>query len=281
MPKQPSTVILYHADCLDGFSAAWAAWKKLRDKAAYIPVPPNNRELPAIAKGKLVYTLDASFPVDVIPAVTKQVAALVVVDHHISNKKAAARATDSLFDLTHSGAVLAWKYFHGRTRVPKLLRHVEDQDLWHFKLAHTREVTVALSLYDMNMHTWDTLVRDMEKPARAKKYLMEGDVLLRQMHRRVGRLVAHAEEIVFEGHRCLMVNSPALTSEIGHALVQKGSPIGIIWSRRDNKVYVSLRSNGKVDVAKIAERYGGGGHKAAAGFSFEAKNFLRFKKKRV
>lgn len=281
MPQQPSTVVLYHADCLDGFSAAWAAWKKLKDKAVYIPVPPNNRNLPPIAAGRLVYTLDASFPADVIPVVKKQVAGLVVVDHHISNKKAAACATDSLFDLTHSGAVLAWRYFHGRARVPKLLRFVEDQDLWRFRLAHTREVTSALSLYDMNMRAWDMLARDIEKPVRAKKYLLEGDVLLRQMHRRIGRMVAHAEHIPFEGYDCLMVNSPSLTSEIGHALVQQGSPIGIIWSRRDNKIFVSLRSNGKIDVAKLAERYGGGGHKAAAGFSFEAKNFLRFKRKRV
>lgn len=281
MAQQPSTVVLYHADCLDGFSAAWAAWKKLKDKAVYIPVPPNNREVPAIAEGKLVYTLDCSFPADTILAIKKRVAALVVIDHHISNKKAATRATDSLFDITHSGAVLAWKYFHGRARVPQLLRHVEDQDLWHFRLAHTREVTAALSLYDMNMRTWDVLVHDMEKPARAKKYIFEGDVLLRQMHRRVGRMVAHAEQIEFEGYQCLMVNSPSLTSEVGHALVQKGSPVAIVWSRRDNKIYVSLRSNGKVDVAKLAERYGGGGHKAAAGFSFEVHNFLQFKRKQV
>jgi len=31
-------VVLYHANCLDGFGAAYAAWKKFGDTADYIPV---------------------------------------------------------------------------------------------------------------------------------------------------------------------------------------------------------------------------------------------------
>jgi len=30
-------VIIYHADCPDGFGAAYAAWKKFGDKASYLP----------------------------------------------------------------------------------------------------------------------------------------------------------------------------------------------------------------------------------------------------
>ena len=78
-----------------------------------------------------------------------------------------------------------------------------------------------------------------------------------------------------------MVNSPFYVSEIGHSIVKHGMPVAIIWSRREGKVVVSLRSDGMaVDVAKLAERYGGGGHPAAAGFSVKVKDFLKFKKKR-
>ncbi len=55
-------------------------------------------------------------------------------------------------------------------------------------------------------------------------------------------------------------------------------PIAIIWSRRGKKVIVSLRSDGSVDVAKIAQMYGGGGHAVAAGFSWEVDTFLAFQK---
>jgi len=280
-PKTPrGTVVLYHADCADGFGAAWAAWKKLGKKAAYIPVPPSNRELPSIAEGKHVITLDYSFPADAVEGVLKKVASLTVLDHHATNAEAAARATASSFDLTHSGAVISWKYFHPDKKIPRMLLHIEDYDLWKFALSKTRELIEAILQEDMNFEEWDKLVRGVENKEIHKRYVMEGAALLRRMEKRVGRLASSAEEVNFEGHKALMVNSPFYTSEVGHALVRKGAPVAIIWSRRGKKVIVSLRSSGKVDVARLAERYGGGGHKAAAGFSFEAPKLVTFKKSR-
>ena len=49
--------------------------------------------------------------------------------------------------------------------------------------------------------------------------------------------------------------------------------LAIIWSyrRRHNKpkLKVSLRSDKNINVAEIAFKYGGGGHKSAAGFTLE------------
>jgi uncharacterized protein len=270
-------VILYHADCPDGFAAAWAAWKKFKVGALYIPVPPSNRDLPIVARGKHVYTVDCSFPIDVIAEIKKNVSSLNIIDHHITNREAVALADDSLFDLSHSGAVLAWKYFHPKKPVPKILLYVEDADLWKFKLPRTKKIMAALQLYDAQFSVWDKIIRDIEA-GRSEKLLMEGDVLLRHMDRRIGRLAANAEDVIFEGYTCKMVNTSMYVSELGHTLVKHGSPIAILWSRREHKIIVSLRSNGKVDVAELAERYGGGGHKSAAGFTFEVKDFLKFKK---
>ena len=281
LKSRNEVVVLYHADCTDGFSAAWAAWKKLKNTARYIAVPPNNRELPTVAKGTHVITLDYSFPQDSIMRIKGQVTTLAVVDHHVTNQKAAELAHECMFDLEHSGAVLAWKYFHPAKKVPKLLEYVEDYDLWRFRLPHTKEIAESLSLYAMNFETWDKLARDFER-GRKKKYINEGAVLLRMSERRIGRLISFGEKITFEGHTALLVNSPFYVSELGHSIVKHGMPVALIWSRRGNKIVVSLRSDGKVvDVAKLAERYGGGGHAAAAGFSFEEKDFLKFRRKVV
>ena len=43
-------------------------------------------------------------------------------------------------------------------------------------------------------------------------------------------------------------------------------------------ITVSLRSDGSVDVSKLAKKYGGGGHKAAAGFSFKVGRKAPWKK---
>ena len=275
-------VVLYHADCSDGFGAACAAWKKFGSRATYIAVPPGNRIVPHDARNAEVYTLDYSFPEDVLPAVLKQADSLTVVDHHITNERAATLATQSLFALDHSGAVLSWMYFHPDEPVPKLLAYIEDQDLWRFKLPHTRELLRTIQAHVFDFAVWNKLLQNFQDPVCLKKYIETGSVLLAQMGRMVEKLVEHAEEVRFEGMKCLMVNSPVHVSEIGAALVAKGSPIGIIWSRRDNKIIVSLRSRaGGVDVAKVAQKYGGGGHKSASGFAWEEAKFLTFRRKGV
>lgn len=273
-------VILYHADCADGFGAAWAAWKKFKEAALYVAVPPHNRELPPKARHTDVFTLDYSFPLDVVSAVSQEINSLTVIDHHETNKKAAEVAHNRVFDMAHSGAVLSWKFFHPTKPVPRLLRHVEDYDLWKFRLRNTREIAEALLLYDMNFKTWDKLVRDFEQ-GKEKKYIEEGTTLLRLRDRRIGRLIGYGEEVIFESHKALMVNSPFYVSEIGHSIVKHGTPVALIWSRRGDKIMVSLRSDGEsVNVAKLAEHYGGGGHPAAAGFTFKVEDFLKFQKKK-
>ncbi|WP_028550469.1 DHH family phosphoesterase [Paenibacillus sp. UNC451MF] len=45
----------------------------------------------------------------------------------------------------------------------------------------------------------------------------------------------------------------------------EGVEVGILFKEREDIVKVSLRSNGKVDVAQVAKLFGGGGHVRAAG----------------
>lgn len=50
----------------------------------------------------------------------------------------------------------------------------------------------------------------------------------------------------------------------------RGLEVSLLISPKENDVFgVSLRSNGRVDVAAIAERHGGGGHRSAAAFKTE------------
>ncbi|OGZ45862.1 MAG: hypothetical protein A3C84_03690 [Candidatus Ryanbacteria bacterium RIFCSPHIGHO2_02_FULL_48_12] len=280
MATLPRIAILYHAECSDGFGAAYAAWKKFGARALYIPVPPNNAVLPALAQGKEVYTLDYSFPPAIIPAVLKKVESLTIIDHHISNKEAVLLATEHVFDLKHSGAMLTWSHFHPGKAIPRLLRHIEDSDLWKFVLPYTRELQAVISLLPQDFHVWKKLERDVESSTHRKILVRDGALLLKQKAVQVERALQNAEDVMFAGYKCRMVNSAVHASEIGNALCKAGSPIGIIWSRRGKSVIVSLRSLGDVDVSQIAMKYGGGGHRAAAGFSWEQKYFLRFRRQK-
>lgn len=277
MNDKKEIAVLYHADCPDGFGAAWAAWKKLGDSAAYIPVHHGNPPPDGLA-GKEVYLLDFSYPEETFKALIARAKKVILIDHHKSAEPLVPLAAESLFDIEHSGAVLAWNYFHPGEDAPRLLKHVEDIDLWRFALSYTREISEALFLYDFDFAVWDKIVSDSGDDRAFQKYIDEGTVLLRKLEKVVAKIADRAEEIEFEGYRCLMVNATLNASHLGNILVKKMPPIGIVWFRIGDRIAVSLRSDGSVDVSELAQRYGGGGHKAAAGFSWIEKDFLKFKK---
>src|SRR3989344_372847 len=270
-------VILYDGGCSDGFGVAWAGGKICGGKADYIGVrhetPP-----PAGLKNKTIYLIDFTYPKAIIKKFLKENKRVTAIDHHITAETAVKLTQNHLFSVSHSGAALAWQYFHPKKPLPALLRHIEDIDLWRFKVPHTKEVFAYLQLFELNFKIWDKLVRDYENPKRKKEFIEKGALLLKYENKSIADLVSRNAELVkFSGIKTLAVNSPNWPSQIGNLLCQKLPPMGIIWSKKGNKISVSLRSNGAVHVGKIAQRFGGGGHKASAGFTLPGNAKLPWK----
>ncbi len=263
-------IVIYHKDCTDGFSGAWAAWKKLGNKADYIGVRPG--ELPKEElKDKEIYFID-TLPreTDMVAVVSKN-KKVVAIDHHQSGAQSAKLASDSLYKMENSGAVLAWQYFHPQKPTPQFLKHVEDFDLWKFKLPKSKEVFIYSQLFEFTFKNWDKLAKQMENSDSRKEVIKSGSLLLAYENQLVGNLVKkNAELVEFEGIKTLAVNAPEFQSQIANLLYKKLPPISIVWCEKEGKIKVSLRSDGTIDVAKIAGKYGGGGHKASSGFSFPA-----------
>jgi len=272
-PAQEKAVVIYHADCADGFGAAWAAWKALGNNAIYIATQ-HKTEPPSEATGATVYLLDYSYNKERMARLISTAAKVVLIDHHETAEKLTGMVAESFFDQTHSGAVLTWNYFHKGTEVPVALQYIEAGDLWKFDLSHSHEIIESIHLTDFTFETFDTMVAETSTPAGIQKHIERGTVSLLRTRKMVEKAISEAEEIEFEGFKCLSVNSMFMVSEIGAELCTKLPPIGIIWSRRKGKTVVSLRAHGTVDVAKLAERHGGGGHPNAASFSIEGEGPL-------
>src|SRR5687767_10443668 len=124
------TVILYHANCHDGFGAAFAAWKKFGDSASYIPVKYNVPPPEGLA-GKNIYVLDFCFEKEVTEKLEALAKSFFVIDHHISKKEIVESAKNHVFDNDHSGAYLSWKHFQG-DQIPTLIKLIEEGDLWKY-----------------------------------------------------------------------------------------------------------------------------------------------------
>ena len=76
--------------------------------------------------------------------------------------------------------------------------------------------------------------------------------------------------VEFEGFKVYAINVPDMfASDIGNELALRTNSFGIVWSEDDKGIRVSLRSVKDFDVSEIAKKYGGGGHKGAAGFKFD------------
>lgn len=271
-------VVIYHAECRDGFGAAYAAWKKFGNRAEYLPAKYGG-EVPEL-EDKEIYIVDFSFEEEVLKKWVKDNKKVVEIDHHVSAKEKVKAASEYLFDLKHSGAYLAWRYFWPDKKVPLLIKYLEDQDLWNFKLPQTRALTTYINTVEADFKVWKKLETDLEKADRRKEFITKGKFLQGYVNSMVEWMVENrAEEVIFEGKRILAVNNAykPLTSQLGHALYEKQPDMAIVWSQQGNQRKFSLRSNGKVNVAKIAEKYSGGGHPGAASFSLPADGPLPWK----
>ena len=249
-------LVLYHANCPDGFGAAWAIWKKY-PSAVFVPVD-HGQPLPVDPTGRNLLIVDFSYPRPMLEGIAKSAAAIQVLDHHITAKQALADLPYAQFDLNKSGAVLAWEWAH-RMPAPWLLEYVQDKDLFTWKLPDSREINAALSAYPYEFTIWDGMKRDVLE--------QEGRAILRYEHKLVEQILQEMVMVEFEGETVPCVQSAILTSQIGEHLAATYA-FCLIWHDRHGRRYFSMRSReGGADVARIAVKYGGGGHPHAAGFS--------------
>jgi nanoRNase/pAp phosphatase (c-di-AMP/oligoRNAs hydrolase) len=84
----------------------------------------------------------------------------------------------------------------------------------------------------------------------------------------VKHAVEHAKLVEFEGRQVYFANASLKTmkSLVGNTLARQHGPFALVVSAHPEGYGVSIRGDGSVDVAKIAQKYGGNGHPNAAGF---------------
>lgn len=262
-------VVIYHDPCRDGFGAAFAAWKKFGDTASYIGMR-TQMEPPTGLTDKEIYILDYSFDRATLQTLEDTNKSVMVIDHHQTAQQAVESFPGNIFDNDHSGAVLAWRYFHPDTEVPELLLQVEDHDLWKFKMPDNREYNTAIGLYPMTFTTWDVMMEKLSDPKERAGFIAKGNLVSRFEDKLVKDMMQYKERVRFEGHEVWAINAERTYRSIlgnrlaGLNLEAKQTPIGIVYYRFSGAVHVSLRSHGETDVAEIAEKYGGGGHRNAA-----------------
>jgi len=270
---------IYHANCADGFGAAWVVRRALGEENVEF-YQGKYGDLPPDCTGRDVVIVDFSYKRPVMMRIAEGAASILVIDHH----KTAAESLVDLpanvechFNMNHSGAMLTWLYYFPDEDSPELLTHIEDRDLWKFKLPGTRSIQASLFSYPYNFDVWDGLMQHTDMGI----LQYEGEVLERKHFKDIVELLKVTKRtMIIGGHEVEVANLPyTMSSDAGHILVQT-NPFGACYYDTPTGREFSLRSTDeKVDVSQIALMYGGGGHRNAAGFKVSFDKAMEFEVK--
>lgn len=265
MLMEPSSVnfVIYHSDCSDGFGAAYSAWKLLGERAQY-HAAKYGEPAPDVA-GKNVVILDFSYDNATTKKLIKSANSLIVIDHHKSAMIELHDVSCTHFDMNHSGAMLAWKFFHPGKDAPRMIKFIEDRDLWKWEIPYSKEFSAAFDMVPFTFEDFDLFLDD----SAVDNAQMRGSYILAYSKTVISKIAKRAVSRKMGDKDILAVNSPHWMSEIGSVLSTK-CDFAVIWcyDHDTRQVKVSLRAHhDDADVSEVAKRFGGGGHRKAAGFS--------------
>ena len=261
---EPSSIntVIYHAHCNDGFGACYSAWKLLGNRCEYIAC--SHGDPAPDVKGKRVAILDFSFDNATTKQMIEDAEALVVIDHHKSAVVELHDISNTIFDMKKSGAMLAWNFFHPGKEPPKFIQYIQDRDLWKWELPYSKEFSAAFDMVPWEFDEYEKFEDDSVFDDAVKR----GSYILAYSKTVVKKVCDKASKRKFGEHDVMVVNSSHWMSEIGSNLA-KDCDFAMIWYYdHDDKHYrCSLRAfHDTIDVSEISKKFGGGGHRKAAGF---------------
>ena len=265
---------IYHGNCADGYGAYMAVLHHHNYTGVFgfagnygQPTPPDDRIV-----DKIVIIVDFSYPRDVLLDMASKAKSLIVIDHHKSAQEDLSGGVwpenvTIHFDMEHSGAMLAWLWFN-EANPPQLIRHIEDRDLWRFKLSGTKEVMAAVFSYPYNVMDWRELMFERD----INDLRIEGQALRRDMTKRINALLEQYSYMgTFAGFNVPMLNAPHFYASEAGSIMCEHHHFAVVYSYSGDYVHVSLRSKDDgEDVSVIANQFGGGGHRNAAGLRITA-----------
>lgn len=282
---------IFHANCSDGFGAAWAVRHALGDDNVEFYEGHYNAETLPDVKGRRVIMVDFSYPAAVLRVMAQHAHGILVLDHHKSAKEDLAEfyqlptdwdserlipnapAVAVLFDMERSGAGIAWDFFHPGQSRPEVINRIEDRDLWRFKYSDTRFVQAAIFSYPYDFDVWDKLIL---QPEMLSILYTEGQAIDRKHLKDVAELISVTRQHwTILGHDVPVACLPyTMASDAGN-IMAVGQPFAATYYDTADARVFSLRSAPDgLDVSKLAASFGGGGHEHAAGFKVPRDHIL-------
>jgi len=296
-------LIIYHDDCIDGLASAsivysiypYAYLQPLNyedvldyDFSNYIK--GNHTHIDSLLERPTIYVIDFSFPISVINNIKEAGADVIIIDHHATSYKSLQPylSSNPNWLITNggdkSGALLTWDYFYKDKQSPLLYNLISDRDTWQFSYLLTNKTNAALvykffsdafnntCLYTKCIELFNLSTLPEEK---LTEFIIEYSAKA-DNHRQdiLDNCLDRVSHVLLEDHIVPLIeikqSELLMNSDIIQVLKDVYKPLFAVSILKKGERYkYSLRSDkdkGDFDVTTICEKYGGGGHKNAAGF---------------
>ena len=305
MSTQEKITVFYHSPCLDGSTAAWAAYKKWGEEAHYIGINHGDMEdqkkqiLSNIDEDMHVIFADYTPPHALMDEIANKVAEITIYDHHASAIRSMEGYKNdkvtTVFDEDRSGAAIVYDELFPKRKRPQVVDLAQMIDLEH----SNRKDFFAISAYLDSLpidHIGEALKSlDDVNELSLEKIIERGQPIRQYLATSIEKALdsmAWTKVSILPGTDPIYVpiinaNPQYLGREFSirlRELAEKSPPgfVALCWYEDKGEVRVSVRTNGIPDAGKVAAHigsvelkhgHGGGGHSASAAAQFEIDQF--------
>jgi len=195
---------------------------------------------------------------------------IIWIDHHKSAIE--SMSCHQVFgnqEVGRGACELTWEYIFPEKKIPLAVKFLSQYDVWN----HSDERTLPfqygmriLDTYPNNQELWQSLFR-VYNNGLTYDIIDQGETVLLYIEKENKILSKQSFKLEFEGYKCIAVNKSGNSKMFDFVKDIDKYDIKLTFMYKYNSwTIIMYTSQDNVDVSKIALKYGGGGHKQAAGF---------------
>lgn len=206
---------------------------------------------------------------------------LIWIDHHISAIEAWGASGETILgkrEIGKGACELAWEYLYPNVEMPRFIYLLGRYDVWDHSDQVQWDNEILPFQYGLRLENTDPLKNwefwnnlFIADRTFYENTIGRGKMILSYVAQTSARYMhSHAYEIQFEGLRTLAVNVGNVSSKFFESMYDPAKhDLVIAYSYIRGQFWgITLYSDKpEVNCAVLAKKYGGGGHKGAAGFS--------------
>jgi oligoribonuclease NrnB/cAMP/cGMP phosphodiesterase (DHH superfamily) len=293
-------ICIYHSRDLDGLCSA--AIVKLKYPEASLIGYDYKQPLPIIADNEDIFMVDISFPIDDMIKLRKRSKSLTWIDHHRSSIKEwreryekdtqtkppagklvpcpTIQTITAMTGSNFAACELVWQFIYPEKRIPQVVELLGRYDI-HDKNKYDWENIVLPFQYGIRAewHSISNLIFLITKSLDKKEeseiingILITGSLILKYVRQEDEKEAKKSFEVEIDGYKAICINRGRFNSDLFRTVIKLEHQIMLDFQYNGKeKLWVfRIFSNSKsIDCSKIAEKYGGGGHKGSAEFKVE------------